>query len=123
VPREILAKKQSAIRAVTNEDLAQAIAGIETRLGLRIDKLETTVKKSGLNGETVLLADFLKREAAQHTRKSAYAEVRSDLGRRMRWLLIPRGWLKMLGAAIVGGSGWAIANHLLSIWPTPTLHP
>jgi hypothetical protein len=114
----LAASQASTTAAQTATAQAQGVVQI---LG-RLDSLEGIVKASGLNGHSDLLKSFLEQYAATYTQRQAWITVRGDIGHRLHWLAVPRTWLRMLAAATIGGVGWAIANHLLLIWPTPT-HP
>lgn len=105
-----LAASQAA--TVASQTATAATQGVVQILG-RIDRLEGIVKESGLNGHTDLLKAFLEQYAATYTRRQAWLTVRGDVGHRLRWLATPKGWLKVIGAAFLGGIGWALASHYL----------
>jgi hypothetical protein len=101
-------------KPVTNNDLALAIKALDAKLSTRLDKMEGTIKKSGLNGHTQLLSEFLDAYSSERTQKEAYASVRKDLLKHLKWLAVPSGWFKIFGAALIGGGAWAIVSEAIS---------
>ncbi len=86
----------------------------------RFDKIETTIKDSGLNGHTPYLKALLEQYAATYASRQAWITVKGDIAHRFRWLSSPRAWLRFLAAAAVGGAftGWA-ANSGIHIHGIP----
>lgn len=81
----------------------------------RLDKLERTVKDSGLNGHTPLLKSFLEQYAATYTSRQAWQTVRSDLRHKLRWLSPSKHWLTVLFGSILGAIGWQIVSHFTGV--------
>lgn len=82
-----------------------------------VAELKDTVKEAGLNGHTPYLKAFLEQYAATYTTRQAWLTVRGDIAHKLRWIATPKGWLKMLGAALIGGIGWKLASTLPQIPP------
>jgi phosphohistidine phosphatase SixA len=76
----------------------------------RLDKIENTIKESGLNGHTPLLKDFLEGYASTYMKKQAWETVVADLKHRVRFLQPGKHWLTVLFSAILGGIGWQVAG-------------
>lgn len=100
-----LLEQSAGESARTNELLNQEVMP-------RLDRLDATVKEAGLNGHTSLLKKFLDEYAAGQSKQQAWAVVRADVGHRLHWFVRPSGWLKMLGAAIIGALGWKLVSGL-----------
>lgn len=78
----------------------------------RLDRLDATVKEAGLNGHTSLLKKFLDEYAAGQSKEQAWATVRADVRHQLRFLASPRGWLRALFYAVLGGLGWRLVSGL-----------
>lgn len=104
---------------VTNADLADSIEGLRLDLGKRLDKLETTVKTTGLNGHSQLLKDFLDDQAVKKKSRDAQAIVWADIGRRFSWLRRPRdvvtNFFKLIVAALISAVAWAVIYGKITI--------
>ena len=106
---------------VTPAHVLEAVAAFKREANLRFDTLEgtvnelrETVEEAGLNGHTPYLKAFLEQYAASYTTRQAWQTVRGDIAHRFRWLTSPKGWLKFLLAAAVGGTftGFASTGHM-----------
>lgn len=104
----------AALLTKSAEESAQTNQILNEEVVPRLNRVETLVGDAGLNGHTALLKKFLDEYAAGQTKQQAWTVVRADIKAKLRWLTVPKGWFKMLGAAVVGGLGWSIASHLLS---------
>lgn len=106
-----LLEQSAGESARTNELLNQEVMP-------RLDRLDATVKEAGLNGHTSLLKKFLDEYAAGQSKQQAWAVVRADVGGRFRFLASPKGWLRALFYAAIGGLGWKLVSGLtLPHWP------
>ena len=85
----------------------------------RLDKLETTVKESGLNGHTPYLKAFLEQYAATYTSRQAWQTVRSDIKHRLRFLAPSKHWLTVLLGSIVGAIGWQLVSRFSGVHIPP----
>jgi hypothetical protein len=104
-----------APKRITNADLAARLEALEEKLEKRLDHLEGSI---GLNGDGNTLKDFLEELRASNVNHLAWGTVRADLKSRFRFLAEPKKLLGIFIAALIGGAGWAVVNHLLVIWPT-----
>lgn len=104
----------------TNAHVLKAVAEFKTEVNGRfdtlegkVDELEQTVTKAGLNGHTPLLKKFLEEYSETATARQAWRTVQGDLKHRLRFLAPGKHWLTVLLGAIIGGIGWQIASgHL-----------
>lgn len=78
----------------------------------KVDRLEGTVKESGLNGYSPYLKSFLEQYSATYVQRQAWLTVRADIGHRLHWLSSPKSWLKALFYAAIGGLGWKLVSGL-----------
>ena len=85
----------------------------------RLDRLENTVKESGLNGHTPYLKAFLEQYAGTYATRQAWITVRSDLKHRMSWLAPSKRWLAILFGSILGAIGWQLVSHLTGVQLPP----
>jgi|ERR1051326_180512 hypothetical protein len=85
----------------------------------RLDRLEATVKESGLNGYSPYLKAFLEQYAATYSSRQAWLTVRSDIKHRLRWLAPGKRWLSILIAAMIGAVGWDLVGHLTGVHVPP----
>lgn len=94
------------------DESAQTNKKIDTEILPRLDRLDATVKEAGLNGHTSLLKKFLDEYAAGQSKEQAWSVVRADVRHKLRFLASPKGWLKALFYAAIGGLGWKIVSGL-----------
>jgi hypothetical protein len=104
---------------VTQVTPAHVVELIRDQVIPRLDRLERTVKDSGLNGHTPYLKAFLEQYAANSTSRQAWDTVRQDISYRFRFLSSPRAWIKALFYASIGGLGWKLVSgaSLPHHWP------
>ena len=76
----------------------------------RLDKLEETVRDSGLNGHTPYLKAFLEQYAGTYATRQAWITVKSDLKHRFRFLTQPRAWFRTIFYASLGAIGWELIS-------------
>lgn len=94
---------------------AHVLEYMQQQVTPRLDKLEETVKESGLNGYSPYLKAFLEQYSATYIKRQAWLTVGSDVKHRLKWLAPGKHWLTVLFSAILGGLGWQIASGHLPI--------
>lgn len=101
----------AALKTAADES-AKTNAKIDDEIVPRLDHLDTQIKEAGLNGHTALLRQFLDDYAAGQSKEQAWRVVRADLARRFTWLASPKGWVRALFYAVLGGLGWKLVSGI-----------
>ncbi len=79
-------------------------------LKIELDDLKAILAHSGLNGDSVLLREFLAEYKQEHDLKRSYASVRTDVMSKLRFLAAPKRLLVVFITAIAGALAWQLVS-------------
>ena len=100
---------------VTPAHVYQLVRDFRDEVNTRLDRVEGTIRESGLNGHTPYLKAFLEQYAATYVSQQAWQTVRADIAHRLRFLSSPRAWLRVFVTGVVGAFAWQVGAQLFHV--------